>query len=162
MMWTRLATLISVFCLLVVSVRVSAADSSLLSRTLCVWDLMGANGDNFSLMKDYRLAAKDWGVNLKLKAYSDEKIATEDFRVGQCDAVVITGLRAKPFNTFAGSLESIGSIPTYQHLKMVVGAISSPKASALMSQGAYEVAGVVPLGSAYLFLRDRSIDEVGN
>jgi hypothetical protein len=111
MMWTRLATLISVFCLLVVSVRVSAADSSLLSRTLCVWDLMGANGDNFSLMKDYRLAAKDWGVNLKLKAYSDEKIATEDFRVGQCDAVVITGLRAKPFNTFAGSLESIGSIP---------------------------------------------------
>lgn len=161
MMWTRLATLISIFCLLVVSVRVSAADSSLLSRTLCVWDLMGANGDNFSLMKDYRLAAKDWGVNLKLKAYSDEKIATEDFRVGQCDAVVITGLRAKPFNTFAGSLESIGSIPTYRHLKMVVGAISSPKASALMSQGAYEVAGVVPLGSAYLFLRDRSIDEVG-
>jgi hypothetical protein len=44
---------------------------------------------------------------------------------------------------------------------MVVGAISSPKASALMSQDAYEVAGVMPLGSAYLFLRDRSIDEVG-
>lgn len=161
MMWTRLAILISVFCLLVAPVRVSAAESTLLNRTLCVWDLMGANGDNFSLMKDYRLAAKDWGVNLKLKAYSDEKIATEDFRVGQCDAVVITGLRAKPFNTFAGSLESIGAIPSYQHLKVVVGAISSPKAASLMSQDAYEVAGVMPLGSAYLFLRDRSIDEVG-
>ena len=162
MMWTRLATLIPVLCLLVISARVSAAEESvLLNRTLCVWDLMGANGDNFSLMKDYRLAAKDWGVNFKLKAYSDEKIATEDFRVGQCDAVVITGLRAKPFNTFAGSLESIGAIPSYQHLKIVVGAISSPKAAALMSQDAYEVAGVMPLGSAYLFLRDRSIDEVG-
>ena len=162
MMWTRLAAaLISIFCLLMISVRVSAAESALLNRTLCVWDLMGANGDSFSLMKDYRLAAKDWGVNLKLKAYSDEKIATEDFRVGQCDAVVITGLRAKPFNTFAGSLESIGAIPSYQHLKMVVGAISSPKAAVLMTQGAYEVAGIVPLGSAYLFLRDRSIDEVG-
>ena len=43
----------------------------------------------------------------------------------------------------------------------MVGAISSPKAAALMSQDAYEVAGVMPLGSAYLFLRDRSIDEVG-
>ncbi|MCB1660006.1 MAG: hypothetical protein KDI39_17440, partial [Pseudomonadales bacterium] len=130
-------------------------------RTLCVWDLMGANGDNYSLMKDYRLAAKEWNVSLQLKAYTDEKIATEDFRVGQCDGVVITGLRAKPFNTFVGSLESIGAIPSYQHLRMVVAAISSPKAASLMSQDAYEVAGVMPLGSAYLFLRDRSIDEVG-
>jgi len=133
----------------------------MIDRTVCVWDLMGANGDNFSLMKDYRIAAREWGVNLKLKAYSDEKIATEDFRVGQCDAAVITGLRAKPFNTFAGSLESIGSIPTYKHLKTVVAAISSPKAANLMKQADYEVGGVMPLGSAYLFLRDRSIDEVG-
>lgn len=136
-------------------------NTAMVDRTVCVWDLMGANGDNFSLMKDYRIAAREWGVNIKLKAYSDEKIATEDFRVGQCDAAVITGLRAKPFNTFAGSLESIGSIPSYKHLKVVVAAISSPKAANLMKQGDYEVGGVMPLGSAYLFLRDRSIDEVG-
>jgi hypothetical protein len=98
---------------------VAHADA-LIQRTVCVWDLMGANGDNYSLMKDYRIAAREWGVEVKLKAYSDEKIATEDFRVGQCDAAVITGLRAKPFNTFAGSLESIGAIPSYKHLKAVV------------------------------------------
>ncbi|MFO1391804.1 MAG: putative solute-binding protein [Agitococcus sp.] len=159
-MWTKIAALIQIFCLLAFSVR-AGADDTVSKRILCVWDLMGANGDNYSLMKDYRLAAKEWNVNLQLKAYTDEKIATEDFRVGQCDGVVITGLRAKPFNTFVGSLESIGAIPTYQHLRMVIAAISSPKAASLMSQDAYEVAGVMPLGSAYLFLRDRSIDEVG-
>ena len=159
-MWTKIAALIQIFCLLAISVPADADDTAS-KRTLCVWDLMGANGDNYSLMKDYRLEAKEWGVNLQLKAYTDEKIATEDFRVGQCDAVVITGLRAKPFNTFVGSLESIGSIPSYQHLRMVVAAISSPKAASLMSQNDYEVAGVMPLGSAYLFLRDRTIDEVG-
>ena len=134
---------------------------ALVQRTVCVWDLMGANGDNYSLMKDYRIAAREWGVDVKLKAYSDEKIATEDFRVGQCDAAVITGLRAKPFNTFAGSLESIGSIPSYKHLKAVVATISSPKAASLMQQGNYEVAGVMPMGSAYFFLNNREIDEVG-
>ncbi|HMU86214.1 MAG TPA: DUF6091 family protein, partial [Agitococcus sp.] len=100
----------------ITSAEQTAAPTNMVDRTICVWDLMGANGDNFSLMKDYRIAAREWGVNVKLKAYSDEKIATEDFRVGQCDATVITGLRAKPFNTFAGSLESIGSIPSYKHL----------------------------------------------
>lgn len=139
---------------------VANADAPI-QRTLCVWDLMGANGDTYSLMKDYRIAAKEWGIDLKLKAYSDEKIATEDFRVGQCDAAVITGLRAKPFNTFAGSLESIGSIPSYKHAKMVVSTISSPKAASLMQQGYFEVAGVLPFGSAYFFLNDRNIDEVG-
>lgn len=149
------------FCTVIQAEELEPTTIPMIDRTICVWDLMGANGDNFSLMKDYRIAAREWGVNVKLKAYSDEKIATEDFRVGQCDAAVITGLRAKPFNTFAGSLESIGAIPSYQHLKVVVAAISSPKAAHLMKQGDYEVGGVMPLGSAYLFLRDRSIDEVG-
>jgi hypothetical protein len=81
--------------------------------------------------------------------------------VGQCDATVITGLRAKPFNSFTGSLESIGSLPSYQHLKMVVNAISSEKAAHLMNQGAYEIAGVVPMGAAYFYVNDRNIDEVG-
>lgn len=132
-----------------------------LQRTLCVWDLLGANGDNYALMKDYRLNAVQWGVEFKLRAYSEEKIAAEDFRVNQCDATVITGLRAKPFNSFSGSLESIGSLPSYQHLKLAIAAMSSPKAAHLMNQGAYEIGGVIPLGAAYFYVNDRSIDEVG-
>ncbi|PTQ90994.1 putative solute-binding protein [Agitococcus lubricus] len=141
-------------------VSVCKADTPI-QRTLCVWDLMGANGDNYALMKDYRINAAHLGVEFKLIAYSDEKIATEDFRVGQCDGAVITGLRARPFNAFTGSLESIGSMPSYQHLRLAINTISSPKAAHLMNQGAYEIGGVVPLGAAYFFVNDRSIDEVG-
>lgn len=148
--------------LVIISGVVSAAFADApVQRTLCVWDLMGANGDNYALMKDYRIAAAQWGVDLKLRAYSDEKIATEDFRVGQCDGAVITGLRARPFNSFTGSLESVGTMPSYDHLKTVIATISSPKAASLMSQGLYEIAGVIPLGAAYFFVNDRTIDEVG-
>ena len=133
----------------------------LVQRSLCVWDLMGANGDNYALMKDYRLNAVQWGVDFKLRAYSEERVAAEDFRVDQCDAVVITGLRAKPFNSFTGSLESIGALPGYPQLKLAINAMSSPKAAHLMNQGAYEVAGITSLGAAYFYLKDRSLDEVG-
>jgi hypothetical protein len=64
-------------------------------QTLCVWDIVGAQGDVFNMMKDYKLAAAKWGATLDLKPYTDEKIAAEDFKAGQCDAVVMTGLRAR-------------------------------------------------------------------
>lgn len=130
-------------------------------RTLCVWDLLGANGETYNLMKDYRVAARAWGVDFTLRSYSEEKIAAEDFRVGQCDAVVMTGLRTKPFNSFTGSLESIGTIPSYDHLRLVIGAMSSPKAARLMVSGNYEVAGIMPFGGIYFYVNDRDINEVG-
>ena len=48
------------------------ADAAPVQRTLCVWDLMGANGDNYALMKDFRINAVQWGVDFKLRAYSEE------------------------------------------------------------------------------------------
>ncbi len=138
----------------------SAAQAAV-ERSLCVWDLLGANGETYNLMKDYRVAAVAWGVNFNLQVYSEEKIAAEDFRVGQCDAVVMTGLRTKPFNPFTGSLESIGTIPSYDHLRLVINALSSTKAASLMTNGNYEVAGIVPFGGVYFFVNDRDINDVG-
>lgn len=140
---------------------VATAAKAAVDRSLCVWDLLGANGETYSLMKDYRVAAAAWGVNFNLQVYSEEKIAAEDFRVGQCDAVVMTGLRTKPFNSFTGSLESIGTIPSYDHLRMVINTLSSPKAAALMQNGNYEVVGVMPFGGVYFFVNDRDINDVG-
>lgn len=153
-----LTLLLTVFSLTVAG-PVSA--QPLVKRTLCVWDLLGANGETYNLMKDYRIAARTWGVDFTLRSYSEEKIAAEDFRVGQCDGMVVTGLRTKPFNSFTGSLESIGTIPSYDHLRLAIGAMSSPKAAKLMASGAYEVAGIMPFGGIYFFLNDRNINEVG-
>lgn len=53
------------------------------AQTLCVFDPLGSQGDNFSLMKDYAVAAKQWGADITLKPYPDEKLATNDFKIGQ-------------------------------------------------------------------------------
>lgn len=130
-------------------------------QALCVWDVAGTQGDVYNMMKDYRLAAARWGADLELRPYTDEKIASEDFKAGQCDAVVMTGLRGRQFNSFTGSLDSLGSMPTYQHVHKVLATLAKPNAAQLMVSGNYEVAGILPMGAAYLFVNDRSINNVG-
>ncbi|HET8707026.1 MAG TPA: putative solute-binding protein [Pseudomonadales bacterium] len=136
------------------------ANAAAAKKTLCVFDIVGTQGDVYNMMKDYKLAALNWGVDFDLKSYTDEKIAADDFKANRCDAVAITGIRGREFNPFSGSIDSIGGLPTYEHLKMVIQTVSKPEAAKLMTNGNYEVAGVVPGGAAYLFLRDRTIDNV--
>lgn len=130
------------------------------AQRICVFDILGAQGDIYSLMKDYQLAANNFGASLELKPYTDEKIAAEDFKAGQCDGVMIMGLRARQFNGFTGSLEALGALPSYQALETVITTLSSPRASKFMTSGPYEVAGIVPMGAAYLFVNDRTIDNI--
>jgi len=130
-------------------------------QILCVWDVAGTQGDVYNMMKDYKLAAARWGANLEMRPYTDEKIASEDFKAGQCDAVMMTGLRGRQFNGFTGSLDSLGAMPSYDHLRKVLTTLATPKAASLMVSGNYEVAGIAPMGAAYLFVNDRSINTVG-
>lgn len=129
-------------------------------RTLCVWDPGGASGDIFAKAKDDRLASLVAGVQFDLKPYTDEKTAAEDFKAGQCQAVLMTGSRVRQFQKFSGSFEAIGGLQTYAELKKLVEAVSRPKASKLMISGEYEVAGVAPGGAVYLLVNDRSMDTV--
>lgn len=145
--------------ILVLAVTLSFAAQAK-KHTVCVFDIVGAHGDVFNLMKDYQLEALNWGVDIELKPYTDEKIASEDFKAGQCSAVVLTGLRGRLFNSFTGSLDSIGSIPSYKHMKKVIQVLSHPKYAPRMKSGPYEVIGVAPLGAAYLFVNDRRINNV--
>ncbi|SDC77371.1 hypothetical protein SAMN05421749_1149 [Acinetobacter marinus] len=73
--------------------------------TFCVFDLVGTQGDVYALMKDYQLASKQWGANIELKAYTDERVLTEDFKAGKCDGASITGMRGRQFNSFTGSID---------------------------------------------------------
>lgn len=131
-------------------------------RSLCVFDIIGASGDIFNIMKDYKTAALDWGVELELKPYTDEKIAAEDLKAGQCDASVMMGLRSRQFNQYAGSINALGAVPSYEHMKTVIQVLASNNASIneKMKSETYEIAGIIPMGAAYLFVKDRSIDTV--
>jgi len=152
----KIKTLIAVYSLLLV-VNAEAVES----QTLCVWDIVGKNGPVYSQMEDYRLEAIKWGANVEIKAYSDEKIAAEDFKAGICDAAAITGVRGRSFNSFTGSLDSFGSIPSDDYMKTVLQYMAAPKLSSLMVNGDYEVVGIAPGGAGYIFTKDRSIDTVG-
>ena len=132
-------------------------------RTMCVFDIIGANGDIYNIMKDYKTAALGWGIDLELKPYTDEKIASEDLKAGQCDAAVLTGIRGRQFNNYTGSMDSIGAIPSYDAMRTVITVLASgnPSINEKLVSGPYEVGGVAPMGAAYLFVKDRTIDTVG-
>ena len=138
----------------------SASAMAVTTQTICVFDPVGTQGDAFNMMKDFRLTAAKWGTNLELRAYTDERVAAEDFKAGQCEGVIMTGLRGRQFNQFTGSIDSVGSLPTYKHVRTTIELLASPKSAALMTSGPYEVAGIVPLGAAYVFVNDRKIDSI--
>ncbi len=143
------------------ALALGAGTAQAAKHVVCVWDVIGQHGDGFNLMKDYRVAAKAWGPDIELKAYTDEKIAAEDFKAGQCDAVLMTGIRGRLFNSYTGSLDSIGSQPSYEAVRLAHEAMANPKLADKMKSGPYEVAGMAPMGAAFLFVNDRKINTVG-
>ena len=139
---------------------ITLAAGSVQAQTLCVFDLLGAQGDSYSLMKDYALAAKQWGADIVLKPYADERIAVEDFKAGQCDAVSITGVREFPFNSFVASINAIGSVPNNDVARAILTLMGNPKLAPDMIYKDYEVAGVTSFGPAYIMVRDRKINSL--
>lgn len=124
----------------------------------CVFDLMGSQGENYALARDFALEAQREGVTLSLVPYMNEALAYEDFKAGQCDAVFMTNLRGRQLNRFVGSLDAIGAVPTEQTLRAVLALLLSPRSAERMVSGPYEVAGIIPLGAVYPFVDDRNIN----
>lgn len=129
-----------------------------MGQKACVFDLMGSQGENYALARDFVLEAQRDGVSLQLIPYMNEALAFEDFKAGQCDAVFMTNLRARQLNRFVGSLDAIGAVPSEQTLRAVLALLLSPKSAERMKSGPYEVAGIVPLGAVYPFVDDRNIN----
>ncbi len=138
---------------------------------VCIFDILGTGGDGYNSAKDYALEMQKFGTDIELKAYVDERVAVEDFRTGQCDAVMATALRTRAFNALTAAIDSVGVSTVVRNGKLDMNAslevvrktiqtFSSPKAAPLMVQGAYEVGGIVPLGAAYAFVNDRQISNL--
>lgn len=126
-------------------------------RSLCIFDPIGASGFIYQNLRPYIIQAMEWGVDFDPRAYTSQSVAVSDFKAGRCDAVVITGVRARYFVKFSGSLDMVGGLQTYDQLRKAIRIMSSPEASKYMEQDGFEVAGVLPLGKVYLYARDRSM-----
>ena len=147
------------------------AASAQAAQKVCVYDLLGTSGDLFNMAKDYAVAMQKAGAAIELKGYTDERVASEDFRTGQCDAVIATAFRTRQFNAAAGSIDTLGAttivrdgkinVPdSYEVVRKVIQIYASPAASKLMVEGNYEVGGIIPLGAAYPVVNDRKINTV--
>ena len=140
-------------------------------QKVCVFDILGTSGDGYNSAKDYAIEMQKHGADIELKVYIDERVAVEDFRTGQCDAVLATALRTRAFNPLTAALDSVGASTVVRNGKLDMNAsidvvrktvqtFTSPKAAALMVNGNYEVGGIIPLGAAYPVVNDRKINTV--
>lgn len=140
-------------------------------QKVCVYDLLGTSGDLFNMAKDYVVAMQKHGASVELKGYTDERVASEDFRTGQCDGLIATAFRTRQFNAVAGSIDTLGAttivkdgkidIPdSYEVVRKVIQTYAAPQAAKLMVEGNYEIGGIIPLGAAYPVVNDRKINTV--
>ncbi|RKG36480.1 putative solute-binding protein [Acinetobacter rongchengensis] len=131
---------------------------------ICVFDLLGKSGESFQMAQEWALAAKSWGTEVVLLPKQDESVADNDFKAGKCDGVFMTAMRARQYNKFVGSIDSIGGVPSNSIAqKAITFALDSRNAAKMTTNlggKKYEVAGIAPLGSAFIFVRDKSISSI--
>lgn len=131
---------------------------------ICVFDLLGKAGETFQLMQEWQLASKQWGADINLIPRQDEAVVDNDFKAGKCDGIIMTAMRARQYNKFVGSIDSLGGAPTNEIARRavtyVLDARNAGKMVTNLGGKKYEVAGIAPLGSAYIFVRDRNINTI--
>lgn len=131
------------------------------AQSICTFSVSGASGDFINDLKDYQLAARNWGIKeLSLKIYKSETDAVNDFKKGSCDGLAATAFGTREFNSFTSSMSAIGAVPSNAIAKAALNLLGSPKLAQDMVQGNYEVAGIIPIGAAYFVLKDRSINSL--
>jgi len=129
---------------------------------LCVYDPLSQAGDIYRYAKDYVLQMPRFGIMnpFELKAYNNETILVNAFRSGQCDAALMTTLRSREFNKYTASLEALGGTTSKEDINLALQVLASKQLAPKMSQGDYEVIGLVPLGTVYLMVDNRNINSV--
>ena len=131
---------------------------------VCIFDLLGKSGESYQMAQEWALAAKGWGADINLIPRQDEAVADNDFKAGKCDAVFLTAMRARQYNKFAGSIDALGGVPSNAIAQRAITfALDKRNAGKMVTNlggKKYEVAGIAPLGSAFIFVRDKNIDSI--
>lgn len=133
---------------------------STLKRTICIWDIGGRNGPVFNAAMEQRALAVEYGINLEMVPYTNESVMVDEFKAGRCDAALMSGLRARQFNLYSGSVDAIGAVPSQEHMNTLLQVLAHPRQAGHMVQGDYVVMGIYPAGAAHIFVNDRSISSL--
>lgn len=125
--------------------------------TMCVFDFVGQDGPIHKAMKEFLPEYIKMGVDLSFKVYTDDRVASEEFKNGACDMLNLPDLRAREYNFFTGTIVALGAIPTYEHLKIILASLLKPNAEKVLRQGEYEIIGFSPIGAIFLYTNDKTI-----
>lgn len=133
-------------------------------QQVCVFDLLGKAGESYKFLEVWALVSKKWGAQVQLISFQDEDLADKAFQNDKCDAVYMTSMRARTYNKFAGSIDALGGVPSNKIAQKAVEYVLDPRNTKRMTttlQGeSYEVAGIGLIGSAYIFVKDRSLNTI--
>ena len=150
--------------LILAALTVLASNMSFAKVDICVFDLLGKSGESYKLLEEWQLVSKQWGTEVQLLAYQDEAKVDQDFKAGKCDGLFMTSMRARAYNKFAGSIDAIGGVPSNDiAMKAISYVLDQRNAKRLVStigKDKFEVAGIVQIGTAYIFVRDRAINKI--
>ena len=133
-------------------------------QQVCFFDLLGKAGESYKFLEEWALVSKKWGAQVQLISFQDEDLADKAFQNDKCDAVYMTSMRARTYNKFAGSIDALGGVPSNKIAQKAVEYVLDPRNTKRMTttlQGeSYEVAGIGLIGSAYIFVKDRSLNTI--
>lgn len=133
-------------------------------QNVCVFDLLGKSGESYKLMEEWALSAKEWQADITLIPFQDEALVDRRLREGKCDAAYMTSMRARNYNKFAGSIDAIGGVTSNAIAQKAISYVLDKRNKHRMvtaQNGAnYEVVGIVQIGLAYLFVRDKNLNSI--
>jgi len=131
-----------------------------ISRKVCIWDLVGRSGPVFTAAQDQRAELLKYGVDVDMVPYTSESVIVEDLKAGLCDAALISGLRARLFNRYTGTVDSVGGLPSEKHMRILLQVLASPRSADKMQANDFVIMGIAPAGGAFIFVNDRSISSL--
>lgn len=133
-------------------------------QNVCVFDLLGKSGESYKLMEEWALAAKEWQADITLISFQDEALVDRRLREGKCDAAYMTSMRARNYNKFAGSIDAIGGVTSNAIAQKAISYVLDKRNKHRMVTAQngtnYEVVGIVQIGLAYLFVRDKNLNSI--
>lgn len=133
-------------------------------QNVCVFDLLGKSGESYKMMEEWALAAKEWQADITLIPFQDESLVDRRLREGKCDATYMTSMRARNYNKFAGSIDAIGGVTSNAIAQKAISYVLDKRNKHRMVTAQnginYEVVGIVQIGLAYLFVRDKNLNSI--
>ncbi|KRI53214.1 putative solute-binding protein [Acinetobacter pittii] len=139
---------------------VTAVASWAEDQVWCAYDPIGSQGDITRRLNDIRLYAQHYQVKFKVVTYQKEQQAIQAFDDGKCSGLAASNFNTYRYNQFMGSTAGIGLIPNNRTAKSFLQLLNHPTIEKRLVSKNYEAIGMIPIGTAYMVLKNRNLSRV--